>query len=327
MRTMISALMVAAGIALASAPALAQNLRLLSSWDSSYAPVPSVLEPFVQRLNEASNGAINITRSGPETVPPFEQVDPVSRGLFDMLFTNGAYHGTISSVGMTLDAISASPDQVHQSGIWDYVDQHYREQHNLKLIAVLLDPNGFHIILRRPLGDDGLAGRRIRGTPIYHPLIEALGGAPVVLPAGEIYPSLERGVVDGAAWPTIGAVGFRWFEVADYMMRPTFGQVAHLVFMNLDRWEALPEETRTLITEVARGYEDEAVERFNGVVAEEETTLAREGMEVAELTGALREIVDRTWYEGAMKLAARTNPEEVARVDEMAVAAGLTSAK
>ena len=64
-----------------------------------------------------------------------------------------------------------------------------------------------------------------------------LGASPVNLPPAEIYPSLEKGVVDGAAWPVIGPLGYRWYEVAKNIMRPSFGVVVHSVFVNLNALE------------------------------------------------------------------------------------------
>ncbi|MEW5420309.1 TRAP transporter substrate-binding protein DctP [Amorphus sp. 3PC139-8] len=321
MKTLMSGLLLSTAILVAQ-PALAEDFRVLSSWDTTYAPVPRVLDPFLERLSEESNGEITTSRSGPETIPPFEQLDPVSRGLFDMLFTNGAYHANQTAAGMTFDAVSATPAEVHESGMWDYIDERYQEL-GLKLIAVLYDMNGYNIILREPVTDNALEGRRVRGTPIYHPLIEELGGSPVVLPGNEIYSALERGVVDGAAWPTVGAAGFRWFEVADYLMRPTFGQVGHPVFMNLERWNSLDDETKELITRVAREFEDEAIELFDAVVAEEEETLAAEGMSVTELSDEYSSVIGSTWYDGAMNLAAGLSPDAVAEIRKIAEDAGL----
>lgn len=199
--------------------AMAADLKILSSWDQSYAAVGEVLMPFMEYLENETTENLNLSRFGPETVPPFEQFNPVAQGVFNMLYTNGGYHYNDIAVGMSLDALSGSSEELHDSGIWDFADQEYQKV-GLKLIAVFYDRNGFHMLLKEPLGEDALNGRRIRGTPLYHPVIEKLGGSPVVLPGPEIYPALERGVVDGAAWPTVGAVNYRWFEVADYFVRP-----------------------------------------------------------------------------------------------------------
>jgi TRAP-type C4-dicarboxylate transport system substrate-binding protein len=301
----------------------AQQFRVLSSWDNSYEPVEKILKGFLDRLEAESGGTITSRISGPETFPPFEQLDPVSRGIMDMLFTNGAYHYNDTAVAMSLDALIGGPDKLRESGIWDFADQQYQER-GLKLLAVFYDMNGYAIMLQQPLDPErGLQGRRIRGTPIYHPVIEALGASPVVLPGSEIYPALERGVVDGAAWPTVGPVGMRLFEVADYMMRPSFGQVGHQLFMSLDRWNSLDQATRDLISRVTEEFELEAVLRFNDLVAAEEAFLQREGVSQTNLSSDQQQLVDAAWFEGAMDLAERQSPEAVRRIRQLAQQAGM----
>lgn len=300
----------------------AQDLRLLSSWDQSYAAVGEVLMPFMEALEADVSGDFSISMVGPETVPPFEQLDPVSRGLFDMLYTNGAYHFNDIAVGMSLDAMSANAEALRDAGVWQAVDAQYQEI-GLKLIAVLFDLNGYHIMLKEPVGDTALEGRRIRGTPIYHPVIEALGGAPVVLPGGEIYPALERGVVDGAAWPTVGAVAFKWYEVADYLMRPTFGQVSHMVLMNLDTWNGLDDQTKSEIEATAAQFELEANDLFDALAASERETLEAEGMQVSELSEEMAAKISEAWFQGALDLAATKNPEAVEEIRGLASTAGV----
>lgn len=302
----------------------AQDLRLLASWDSSYAAVSDVLTPFVKKLEDETTADLNIKIMGPETVPPFEQLDPVSRGLFDLLFTNGAYHFNEISVGMTLDAMSGDTVALREAGVWDAADAYYQEI-GLKLIAVLYDLNGYHIMLKEPVGDDGLSGRRVRGTPIYHSVINMLGGSPVVLPGGEIYPALERGVVDGAAWPTVGAVAYKWYEVADYMMRPSFGQVGHMVLMNLDKWNSLDDATRAEIESIASSFELEANEIFNGLSSKENTKLEAEGMSVTQLNDTLASKLNSSWFDGALDLAATKSTDAVTNIRELATKAGLNN--
>lgn len=301
----------------------AEELRLLTSWDTSYAPVEAVIDPLMDKITEATDGALTVTRFGPETIPPFEQLDPVARGAFDLLVTNGAYHYNQTAASMALEALIADSASLRSSGIFDVVDAHYQTL-GLKLIGFLYDHGGYHIMLRQPLNDRLFEGLRIRGTPVYHPVIEALGGAPVVLPASEIYPSLERGVVEGAAWPTIGAVGFRWFEVADYMMRPSFGLGGYPVLMNLDRWNNLDDATREKVLQAVATFEPEAAQKFAEVGAIENETLARNGMQITQLPEDIVPVVNSAWYEGVMALSERQNPELIAEVIRLSTQAGLT---
>ena len=55
----------------------ARDFRLLSGWDSSYVAV-DVLTSFIETLDEAVTEGFGVNVMGPETVPPFEQFDPVS---------------------------------------------------------------------------------------------------------------------------------------------------------------------------------------------------------------------------------------------------------
>ncbi|AJE45218.1 putative periplasmic substrate binding protein [Celeribacter indicus] len=302
--------------------ATAQDLKILSSWDQSYPAVSDVLIPFMDYLEEETTADLKLTRFGPETIPPFEQLNPVTQGLFDMLYTNGGYHYNDIAVGMALDALSGSAEELHDSGIWDFADRQYQEM-GLKLIAVFYDRNGFHMILKEPLGDNALAGRRIRGTPLYHPVIEALGGSPAVLPAPEIYPALERGVVDGAAWPAVGAVNYRWFEVAGYFVRPTFGQVSHMLLMNLDTWNGLDETTRAEIEAAARHYETESSAIFDSLAGKEEETLVAEGMEVTNFQPDVAANLKSAWFDGVLDLSATINPEAIAEIRTTAGDAGI----
>lgn len=303
--------------------AASETLRLLTGWDRSYAPVEGVIDPLMEKISEATDGAITVTRFGPETIPPFEQLDPVARGAFDLLVTNGAYHYNQTAASMAMEALIADSASLRSSGVFDAIAGHY-ESLGLKLLGFLYDHGGYHILLREPLADTLFEGLRIRGTPVYHPVIEALGGAPVVLPASEIYPALERGVVEGAAWPTIGAVGFRWFEVADYMMRPSFGLGGYPVLMNLDRWNGLDAATQTSILEAVEEFEPVAADLFAEIGRAERDQLATEGMQITDLPEGVVATVNKAWYEGVMALSERQDPTLIDEVQRLAAEAGLT---
>ena len=196
--------------------------------------------------------------SGPETVPPFEQLQPVASGRVpDAVTRVGIYHYGQTALSIGFDAVRGTMEERHASGVFDVVDKHYQKL-GLKVIAVPISAkSGYTFQLKAPVGPDGdFRGKKVRGTPAYHPVIRSLGGAPVVLPIPEVYTALEKGVIDGAASPVVGLLGVKWYEVAKYVSQPAFGFTHQLFLMNLATWNRLPEADKKILLDEGRKMED-----------------------------------------------------------------------
>jgi len=315
------------GGGLAPLPAMAEELRLLSSWDSRVAGRRVIAEQFARLLEERSGGEITVAISGPEVVPPFEQIQPVSAGLFDMLFSHGAYHSGSKGLASAVDAITPDPEKRRAAGIFDYVDRFYQENHGLKLIALSsMGVSGYHIITKEPPGSgaEPLAGRKIRGHPGQHGVIRALGASPVGIQGGEIYSALERGVLDGTAWAAIGALDFKWYEVSGHALRPTFGTVTLPIFMNLQRFNALDAETQALLLELGEEIERIAVTVGEEVFVAETEKLQELGMTLAEVSPEAAGSVAQAWAESSWALAKQCCGAAAGELRALAVEAGLS---
>src|SRR5690606_4659237 len=130
----LGSMLFAAALASPGASAVAQEFRLLSGWVQNFAYNPYLLDPFVEGIEKASDGKMKISVYGPETVPPFEQLEPVGSGAFDFLFTAGAYHFGTPPIMTVAEAITTTPEELHSSGLFDEFDRHY-QKFGLKLIA------------------------------------------------------------------------------------------------------------------------------------------------------------------------------------------------
>jgi TRAP-type C4-dicarboxylate transport system substrate-binding protein len=314
---------VAVAIALA-APAVgasAQQFRMLSSWDKNYANNPVVLNPFMQGIEAASKGRMKFSVSGPETVPPFEQFEPLTSGVFHFLFTAGSYHFGTTPVLSVMGAVEGDLAAVRASGILDQVDRHY-QKYGVKLVALPLSPDGgYHIMLKQPVGPSGdLQGRKIRGTPVYGEVIKMLGGVMTVLPPAEIYTALDKGIVDGASWPVTGALGFRWYEVAKYLLRPAFGVETAPILMNLNTWNRLSEGDRQIIQQQARKVEDAFFKEIVRMWREEENALFAKGATVTQMGEAQKAKLNAAWSDGiwALAIAPEKNRKDVEELSQFA---------
>ncbi|MSP81167.1 MAG: C4-dicarboxylate ABC transporter substrate-binding protein [Rhodospirillales bacterium] len=306
-------------LAVPAVTADAQQFRMLSSWDKNYANNPVILNPFMQGVEAASKGRMKFTVSGPETVPPFEQLEPLASGAFDFLFTAGSYHFGTTPILSVMGALEGDLASVRASGILEEADKYYKK-FGVKILALPITPNGgYHIMLKQPVGPSGdLQGRKIRGTPVYASVITMLGGAMTVLPPAEIYTSLEKGVVDGAAWPVNGALSFRWNEVAKYLLRPAFGVETAPILVNLNTWNRLSEEDRAIIQQEARKVEDLFFRDAVRMWREEETALLAQGVSLTFMGDAQKSKLQDAWSSGMWTLAAEKQRNDVEALRQFA---------
>lgn len=317
---------VAMGSLLSAAPASAEKFTMISGWPQNF-PFYEKIGPRFIELVKSQPGAkeISIRVSGPDTVPSFEQLQPVQAGVFDMVYTHGAYHSGTSGIGLAVDAVLNDPVRRRTEGIFDFMDKHYQTK-GLKLIALpSIGTKGFGFYLREPIkGVPGLQGRKIRGTVTYHPLIKGLGGAPVNLPPGDIYTGLQRGTVDGAAWALVGAEAYKWDEVIKYIAKPTFGQLSLMILMNLDRWNSLSPQMKSAITEAGRLIEIESIGVFDKLQVSEEASLLKKGMMITEFKPEEAKRFEQMFSDGIWTVAAQASKGDAEKMRALAKSRGMT---
>jgi TRAP-type C4-dicarboxylate transport system substrate-binding protein len=103
---------------------------------------------------------------------------------------------------------------------------------------------------------DGLKGLRLRvsgGLDIQ--TIEALGINAIAMPLPEVYPALEKGVIDGGVYGEENAVDFKYAEVAKYVIDIPLCYAVHVIFLNKKNWNALPKETQAVLEGIFREME------------------------------------------------------------------------
>ncbi len=322
----------AAGLALAAPFAAAAqdkvNLRFLTAWDDRYEGTKFIAYRYGDMVKEASKGRITMSFSGPEVVKFKQQLQPTSRGVFDINLSVAPYYFGTTSVLMAYFAMPADTELWREKGYWQFADKELN-RFNLTMLAHPLGGSSddvFHMLLKEPVKPVAkpLAGRKLRGNIFYKPIIEPLGGSIVTLSGGEIYSALQKGVVEGAAWPVLGAVNFKWYEVTRYMTRPRFGASPYQVYMNTDRLNKLSRDDRALLLKVGRALEQETPGVFDRATSEEIRKLKEFGIKETHLDPKVAEDLAKGWKIGVWDLA-RANKSSKARgqmLYEMAKANG-----
>jgi TRAP-type mannitol/chloroaromatic compound transport system substrate-binding protein len=98
-------------------------------------------------------------------------------------------------------------------------------------------------------------GLKIRIGGFGGAVVSKLGGVPQQIPAGDIYPALEKGTIDAAEW--VGPyddekLGF--YRVARHYYYPGWweGQAMLSFFFNLEKWNSLPKVYQAILTSAAQ---------------------------------------------------------------------------
>jgi TRAP-type C4-dicarboxylate transport system substrate-binding protein len=86
--------------------------------------------------------------------------------------------------------------------------------------------------------------------------VEALGGVPVAMSQGGTYEALQKGVVEGTFSPIEVLKGWKQAEVVKYTTECySVGYTTTMfIIMNLDKWNALPDDVKTVFEEVSEKY-------------------------------------------------------------------------
>ncbi|MGH8767057.1 MAG: TRAP transporter substrate-binding protein DctP [Burkholderiales bacterium] len=312
---------VAALAAFALLPFAAQGqttLRLISGWGANNSNVPLVEAVFIKNVMEASNGQIRIQRSGPEVVPPFDQLQPVSAGVFDILFTTPNYHQAQTGVGALFDAFKSDPDKRREAGLVAWADDYYQNRFGVRILALFVAP-GNHFVLRDPLGADGtLKGRKIRSIPIFDGVIRALGGTPVTLLPTDALSAMQKGVVDGIAFPSGLSADYRLYEAGKYMTRPVFGRTDLLFVMNVKKFDSLPAGHQKVLLEEGRRIEAKGQKALAEHGRRDIETMEKNGVKVTNFEARVAASIERLYNEGIFNTASKSSPNEVKTLWDMA---------
>ncbi|MBR0681965.1 TRAP transporter substrate-binding protein [Roseomonas eburnea] len=135
---------------------------------------------------------------------------------------------------------------------------------------------------------------RVQTSDLWIDLMRALGANPTPLPFGEVFTSLQSGVIDGAEnnWPSYEST--RHFEVARYYSTTEHSNVPEVLAVSAQRWRRLNEQERAILRDAAR--ESAAIQRRAWA---ERERVSRERVVAAGVT--VIEISDRTPWAAMME--------------------------
>lgn len=246
----------------------------------------AMLAQWIDRVNGALKGTAKVTWvGGPEVMAPFNQPEALRKGIFQVGFIPAAYYGSLLPEA---DAVSLSrfdfKQEREKGGLFDYMVERHKKINMMYLGTWLYDP--FYLYVAKPVAKlDDLKGRRMRTAAKYDKMMKALGMVPVTIEFGETYTGLQRGVVEGFGWPTIGPRDWGWLESVKYVIDvPFYTRQNTFILMNLDSWNRLPKDAQDKVMTLTAAFEQDMKAYFDKALENEKKEMEKAGLKRIKLS-------------------------------------------
>ncbi len=292
-RFVIAVLVPMVMVSLFSVPAFADKKKInirFSTWHvPSGADVQKLWIPMLEEMKTRSNNRITYTLySGGALGKGPDHFDIVKTGLSDMGYATLSWTPGRFPLTDVLSSPIVCPAKWKgvEAGMAMYDRMLSPEFNDVKVLHINNCVMA-HLWTTRPVTRlEDLKGMKIRSPGgLQTRAIQALGATPVFMPLGDVYLSMETGVIDGVVTCPALVKAFKLNEVAGFGVPTSFGCVSEGLFVNKRFWERVPEDLKPIIEAVGRdaykiaGIFDEGW--YDAIMAEFKTT-----MEIKELSPA-----------------------------------------
>lgn len=246
--------------------------KMVTTWPKNFPGLGYAAENFARYVNEMSAGRLTVQVYGAgEIVPALEVFDAVSGGVAD------AGHGAAyywkgklpSSVFFTAVPFGLNAQEMNgwlQYGGGLELWQEAYEPYNL--VPMAGGSTGVQMAgwFNKEINSiEDLKGLKMRIPGLAGEVFAAAGGTAVRIAGGELYTSMQTGVIDALEWVgPYNDLAFGFQEVARYYYYPGWhepGSILEFV-VNKDSLEALPEDLQAIVKYAARASNQEMLDEY-----------------------------------------------------------------
>ena len=311
------------GLAVLSITAVqAASLTVTTSLIKSHDQSVVYFKDFHDPLNKAKNGIKLNYKGGPEVIPNRKQGAALKRGVIDLMFGPSVYYAGLVPCARVIPLSNVGQATLRKNGGWAALDKCWQKGLNGKLLAHGMEgATEFHVYLagdyKSRISETtglNLKGFKMRSTAGYHPFMKVMGAIPINISPGDVYTSLERGLVKGLAWPEGGVARYGWSKFIKYRVGPGWWRTSSTIVMNLDVYNKLTQKERDAFNAAAIKYENDSIQTLRDLVKVDNAKVFASGVKPVNLTGKaaaayIKTVYGATWDAAKSKMPADTYAE------------------
>jgi len=273
-------------------------------------------DTFRKLAESATQGAVTIRVFPSGTLgQEREVVQQVQEGLVDFMVSGTAIWGSVAPKLQVFDFPFMWRDWAHVHSIVDGTVGREAADYLERTVRMRPfawgDSFGFRQVITRSRDiteTSQLAGLKIRTiqSPIYVKAVELMGASPTPMAFGEVYTSLQTGVIDGYEHDASTTLQQRFYEIAGYMARTRHIAGVLGLWASTATLARLPADLRAALETAAR----EAARQQRAMGPQEDSAataqLSKNGMKIREVDGrALLPAAEQLWEREAKALGIR----------------------
>lgn len=240
----------------AQAPSGTQQIKLrYSTHNPATHPYTKADMAWAEWIEKKTNGRVKIdVYPGGTLIAWKESFSELAKGVSDVGYVVAEYNPSAEFARTYLSFYYGIPDSKKARQAFKEIWANFPEARKEWASVKVCFPWGwspYHVISRKPIRTIAdFKGLQIKCLAFHQPMLKALGAQPVAMPMGEVFISMQKGILDGLLAPTETLKSFRFAEVAKYMTELNLGQgVQPNRAFNLNSWNKLPPDIQKAMEE------------------------------------------------------------------------------
>jgi len=247
-------------------------IKLATSWPAHFPIMGTGVERFAQRIKDISAGSLEIKLYPKNTlIPALAVFDSASSGQIDA-FHSGPYYWKGKNSAFSLYSgipFGFTAQEINSWMLFGGGMDMWREQYSKYNLHPFMGGNTSIQMggwFRKPINSlNDMQGLKMRIPGLGGEVFAKMGVNPILLPAGEIYTSLERGVIDATEWvgPALD-IKMGFYKVAPYYYSGWHepGSILELTF-NKKTFDSLAFEHQSMIEVATSEMNSNMVSEFH----------------------------------------------------------------
>jgi TRAP-type transport system periplasmic protein len=311
-------LMIVARPAVCTAVEKEASLKVVSAWAQNN-KMNDALWMLQKKIQDKSNGRLEIIwGGGPEAIPSFQLVEALRNGVVDMAWTAHTYNVAQLPVVEGAKLSKLTPWEEREKGVAAFYEDLYQKKLNARYLGKGTPGLTYNLYTTVPVKSiEDFKGMSIRVTPAYKAFVEALGAAPVATDPGEVFTALERKMVKGYGWPSLGISDFGWDEVTKFVIEPAFYQVDVIALLHINSWNKISKELQEIFISSMKEVEKEAYAHFGKLISQDRDKIKNKGIQEIRLAEAEAGRYLETAYEASWKEVLKKDPQQAPKLREI----------